>query len=160
MMNNISRTLVSKTLAAAASRRSVLRVTPRYGSSDSITYSGGQASEGQGGFYGSGGARAQVDGVSAPIDHRQLLVALAADVDKITMVMEEIDQLEESLREQEKGNVTSKTMEIKNAIKKRLTSPDVIESLNRLEVEGQPTWGLSTKERELIIEAREKMNES
>jgi hypothetical protein len=87
-------------------------------------------------------------------------LALAADVEKITQVMEEMDALEESLREQD-GSVTSKTtMELKNAIKKRLTAPDVIESLNRLEVQGQPTWGLSTKERELIMSAREKINES
>ena len=84
-------------------------------------------------------------------------------MDKIAAVMEEIDGLEESLlreHEQQDGNVTSKTMEIKNAIKKRLTSADVTESLNRLEVQGQPTWGLSTKERELIMAAREKINES
>ena len=124
-------------------------------------YSGGQATEGQGGFYGSGGARAQVGSTGEGDDSRRQLLALAADVELIARVMEEIDVLEETLREtQSAGNVTSQTMEIKNAIKKRLTAADVIESLNRLEVQGQPTWGLSTKERELIMAAREKMNES
>jgi hypothetical protein len=142
-------------------------------------YSGGQATEGQGGYYGSGGARAKLDEHLDP--SRRQLLALAADVEKITNVMEELEALEESLMLEAQDNqkihaddnsnnnntpnssskkVTSKTMELKNAIKKLMTAPDVIESLNRLEVQGQPTWGLSTKERELIMAAREKINES
>ena len=87
---------------------------------------------------------------------------MAADVEKITQVMEEVDQLEEALLDASGGGgaVTPRTMETKNAIKKLMTAPDFIEALNRLEVQGQPKWGLSTKERELIVEARERINES
>lgn len=128
-------------------------------------YSGGQATEGQGGFYGSGGARAQLeaDGDPATDASRRQLLALAADVEKITQVMVEVDRLEEALldaAEDANAVVAPRSMETKNAIKKLMTAPDFIEALNRLEVQGQPKWGLSTKERELIVEARERINES
>jgi len=45
------------TFESAGAITSGVSCVPRRRLSDSITYSGGQASEGQGGFYGSGGAR-------------------------------------------------------------------------------------------------------
>eukprot|EP00581_Thalassiosira_minuscula_P014870 CAMPEP_0183726166 /NCGR_PEP_ID=MMETSP0737-20130205/22605_1 /TAXON_ID=385413 /ORGANISM="Thalassiosira miniscula, Strain CCMP1093" /LENGTH=162 /DNA_ID=CAMNT_0025957425 /DNA_START=133 /DNA_END=618 /DNA_ORIENTATION=- len=106
---------------------------------ESITYSGGQASEGQGGFYGSGGARAS----KLETEHRPEMVALAADVENLTLVMEEIDKLD-SMLEEEKENagssVTGKSLEISSKIKKIMTSVDVMDCLNRLEVEGEPVW--------------------
>jgi hypothetical protein len=47
----------------------------------------------------------------------------------------------------------------KNSIKKLITSKDVVESLNSLEIQGSPVWGLSTEEREMIVYLRDKMNE-
>ena len=50
-------------------------------------------------------------------------------------------------------------MEISSKIKKIMTSVDVMETLKRLEVEGEPVWGLSSEERELVHDARQKVNE-
>ena len=57
------------------------------------------------------------------------------------------------------GSVTNKSIELKASIKKLMTSPDVTEALDRLEVQDEPVWGLSTGEREMIILAKQKMNE-
>ena len=66
-------------------------------------------------------------------------------------------------REEEKakadGGVSGKTLEISSKIKKIMTSVDVMETLKRLEVEGEPVWGLSSEERELVHDARQKVNE-
>ena len=83
---------------------------------------------------------------------------MAADVQLVSNVMEEADTLS-SLLENEESDVSAKSIELKAAIKKLLTNPDVVAALNRLEVQGEPVWGLSTEERELIVLAREKMNE-
>ncbi|KAL7476821.1 hypothetical protein ACHAW6_002653 [Cyclotella cf. meneghiniana] len=128
------------------------------GYSDNITYSGGQASEGQGGFYGSGGARAS----KLETEHKPEMVALATDVENLTLVMEEVYKLEEMLEEEKDkadGGVSGKTLEISSKIKKIMTSVDVMECLKRLEVEGEPVWGLSSEERELVYDARQKVNE-
>ena len=122
---------------------------------------GGQATEGQGGFYGSGGAR-KIDNAGEHTQQMQML-ALAADVQKITTVMGEVETLESLLESETKasnGEVTGKSIEIKANIKKLVTSPDFTESLNRLEIQGSPVWGLSSNERELIIDARAKVLES
>mmetsp|Transcript_20551 Transcript_20551/g.44923 ORF Transcript_20551/g.44923 Transcript_20551/m.44923 type:complete len:161 (-) Transcript_20551:154-636(-) len=133
----------------------------RWLSDGNITYSGGQATEGQGGYYGSGGAR-KIDNEGEHTQQMQML-ALAADVQKITDVMGEVETLEsllESENESSKGEVTGKSIEIKSSIKKLVTSPEFTESLNRLEIQGEPVWGLSSEERELIIDARTKVLES
>ena len=122
-------------------------------------YSGGQATEGQGGFYGSGGAR-KIDNAG---EQQMQMLALAADVQKITAVMGEVETLESLLESETKasnGEVTGKSIEIRANIKKLVTSPDFTESLNRLEIHGSPVWGLSSDERELIIDARAKVLES
>eukprot|EP01083_Nonionella_stella_P044684 120262_1 len=116
---------------------------------DSITYSGGQASEGQGGFYGSGGARVS----TLEPEHRPEMVALAADVENLALVMEEVSKLDAMLEEEKEksdSSVTGKSLEISSKIKKVMTSVDVMDCLNRLEVEGEPVWGLSSKERDLV----------
>jgi len=128
------------------------------GYGDSITYSGGQASEGQGGFYGSGGARVS----TLETEHRPEMVALAADVENLRLVMEEIDKLDAMLMEEKEksdSSVTGKSLEISSTIKKVMTSVDVMDCLNRLEVEGEPVWGLSSEERDLVHAARQKVNE-
>jgi hypothetical protein len=89
------------------------------------------------------------------------MVALAADVENLTLVMEEIYNLEQKLEEEKKGNkvVTGKSLEISARIKKIMTSSDVMDCINRLEVEGEPVWGLSSEERDLVHAARQKVNE-
>lgn len=93
---------------------------------------------------------------------RSVVLALAADVQKISQVMKEFERLENLLISEENdsnGTVTGKSIELKSSIKKLMTSPDVLESLNRLEIQGEPVWGLSTEERDLVILARETVNE-
>ena len=121
-------------------------------------YSGGQPTEGQGGYYGSGGARVLPQDGGKGEDSRQSMLALAADVQKISSVMKELETLE-GLLERESDATTGRSIELKAGIKKLMTHPDVLESLNRLEIQGEPVWGLSSEERELIILAREKVNE-
>jgi hypothetical protein len=94
---------------------------------------------------------------------RNRVIAMAADVQRIQTTVAELDELENLLRSEEEDNksdtVTSKTIELKNSIKKLITSKDVVESLNSLEIQGSPVWGLSTEEREMIVYLRDKMNE-
>ena len=123
-----------------------------------LQYSGGQATEGQGGFYGSGGARV-ISSSDVDSDGRQALLAMAADVEKISSVMDELYKLESELFDLKEDSVSSKAIELKASIKKLITSPDVTEALDRLEVQDEPVWGLSADEREMIILAKQKMNE-
>jgi hypothetical protein len=122
-------------------------------------YSGGQATEGQGGFYGSGGARADPGNKD---DHseeeRNKMLAMAADVEKITHVMQELETLENLLEREDSGQVSGRSIEIKNSIKKLMTSSEVLGALDRLEYNGSPVWGLSMSERALVELARDKVN--
>lgn len=132
-----------------------------YTGDTNITYSGGQAINGQGGYYGSGGSRSTLDPTT---DQKAGLVAMAADVEKVKQTMNELIELEGLLqREYEKNSAgdapTGRSIELKSSIKKLMTSPDFGQSLNNLEVDGQPGWGLSSDERELVSFAREKFNE-
>lgn len=92
------------------------------------------------------------------------MLAMAQDVQTVRLTMQELDLLESLLRNEEDsksgsdGVPSSKSMEIKNSIKKLMTSTDFLDSLNNLEVQGEPAWGLSCEEREMIILAREKVN--
>lgn len=73
--------------------------------------------------------------------------------------MAEVDNLETELRTH--GSVLStKTIEIKSAIKKTISNPKVQALLNRLEIKGEPVWGLSSKERDLVRAAKVKYTES
>lgn len=81
----------------------------------------GQASEGQGGFYGSGGARVS----TLETEHRPEMMALAADVENITLLMEEVYKLDAMLKEEKdehNSSVTAKSLEISSKIKKIMTS--------------------------------------
>jgi len=49
-------------------------------------------------------------------------------------------------------------IEIKSALKKTLGSPAMTELLNRLEINSEPVWGLTVKEREMVRAARRKVN--
>ena len=61
----------------------------------SITYSGGQASEGQGGFYGSGGSRKNTN----VIEHHPEALGDMEDIQTLMKVMEGVEKLEEKLAE-------------------------------------------------------------
>ena len=97
-----------------------------------------------------------VDDYASDDETRGRMIALSQDVEKIEQVMTALESLESQLFDNE--GVNGKSIELKSAIKKLMTDPSVLESLNRLELEGQPVWGLSTQEREMIIMAREKVN--
>ena len=85
------------------------------------------------------------------------MLAMAADVETISAVMKELETLE-GLLEQEGDAASARSIEIKAGIKKSLTQPEILQSLERLEVQGQPVWGLSSEEREMVVRAREKVN--
>lgn len=119
--------------------------------SDSITYSGGQANEGQGGFYGSGGSRV----VSNKPQHHPEALAQQVDVQTLSSIMAEVELLENELLPFG-NNVTSRTIEIKARIKKTISTPKVRDLLNRLEIKGEPVWGLSRAERELVKKVKQK----
>lgn len=97
-----------------------------------------------------------VDDYASDDETRGRMIALSQDVEKIEQVMTALESLESQLLDN--VGVNGKSIELKSAIKKLMTDPSVLESLNRLELEGQPVWGLSTQEREMIIMAREKVN--
>eukprot|EP00559_Dactyliosolen_fragilissimus_P002971 CAMPEP_0184864054 /NCGR_PEP_ID=MMETSP0580-20130426/13500_1 /TAXON_ID=1118495 /ORGANISM="Dactyliosolen fragilissimus" /LENGTH=160 /DNA_ID=CAMNT_0027362683 /DNA_START=88 /DNA_END=567 /DNA_ORIENTATION=+ len=112
-------------------------------SSTNITYSGGQASEGQGGYYGSGGARALASKNQTVSTERSKMLALADDVESIKKVMEELDVLENLLRrdqEENDGKVTNRSIELRGSIKHLMTNKEFMECLNRLEITGEPVW--------------------
>ena len=117
----------------------------------SITYSGGQATSGQGGFYGAGGARA----TKAQTKHRPEAVAHAADIKSLRKLMEEVEELEVELRGAQE---LPKQISIKASIKKKASGKEMTELLKRLELKGQPVWGLSVSERDLVKEARKLLN--
>ena len=121
-----------------------------------ITYSGGHASTGQGGFYGSGGARANKEN---DITHRIEAVAQMEDVKVVQEVMAEIATLEEQLSTVD-DPVSTRSIELKSAIKKRITAPSTVTALKRLVISGAPVWGLSVHERDLVEQAQQKMQSS
>lgn len=87
---------------------------------------------------------------------------MAADVQSVTHVMDELETLEHILQREETespGQVSGRSIEIKNSIKKLMTNSDFQGALNRLTLNGSPVWGLSMSERELVELAREKVNE-
>lgn len=97
-----------------------------------MTYSGGHANQGQGGFYGSGGARVS----TATPTHHPEAIANQRDVMELSKIMVDVENLENELRSL--GTVVnSRTIEIKARLKKTISNPRVREILNRLEIKGQ-----------------------
>jgi hypothetical protein len=70
--------------------------------------------------------------------------------------MDTIELLENELRTIGTNVVNNRTIEIKARMKKTISNPQVRELLNRLEIKGEPVWGLSSKERDLVRTARQK----
>lgn len=111
-----------------------------------------------------GGARV-MEPPTTPSSASETLLALAADVQNVQSTMAEFERLESLLNssaEDTDGNenkISGQAIELRQNIKKLMTSPDFLDSLNRLEVQGEPVWGLSVNEREMIMLARENVNE-
>ena len=61
-------------------------------------------------------------------------------------------------QEENDGQVTNKSIELRGSIKHLVTNHEFLECLDRLEVMGQPAWGLSAREHELVVLARGKVN--
>ena len=70
-----------------------------------------------------------------------------------------LEQILQRELEESRGEVTGKSIEINSSIKKLMTSNEVMEVMNRLEHDGEPTWGLTESEIELVRDARSKINE-
>ncbi len=134
--------------------------------SESINYSGGQANSGQGGYYGSGGARAKAEAdcvVDITQEQRSKMLAQESDLEMIRVCMEKLEDLENLLakdKEEHNGAVTDRSVELRGNIKHLVSSPEFMESLDRLEIQGSPVWGLSSAEHEMVCLAREKFNKS
>lgn len=119
----------------------------------SITYSGGQASSGQGGFYGSGGARSSVSAAT----FRPEAKAKAGDIATVINIMSDVRTMEGELRAL--GNtVSSRSIELKAFLNKKVSNKQVLSLLERLEMKGEPIWGLSSTERDLVKQLRELYN--
>lgn len=139
----------------------IMRNFSSYG--DSVTYSGGQAISGQGGYYGSGGSRRTLDPTT---EQKVGMVAMAGDVEMVAATMTELESLEAILRDEENHSgggddapPSPQTILVRSKIKKLMTEQEFGRALKNLEVEGQPVWGLNREERELVAMARAKVNE-
>ena len=66
-------------------------------------------------------------------------------------------RLEEEQLSTEDDPVSVRSIELKSAIKKRITAKETVTLLKRLVISGAPVWGLSVQERELVEAAQSKM---
>lgn len=64
-------------------------------------------------------------------------------------------ELEHQLRQ---ASDMPRKIQIKASIKKKMTGREMTDLLKRLELRGQPVWGLSVTERALVKEARRLFN--
>lgn len=87
--------------------------------------------------------------------HRPEAVAHAADIVQLRNLMDEVLELESQLRS---ATDMPRKIQIKASIKKKMTGREMTELLTRLELRGQPVWGLSVSERALVKEARRLFN--
>ena len=105
-----------------------------------------------GGFYGSGGARTSA--IPKPVTkvNRSSLLALTSDIERIKSVMDELVLLDDE-------DMPKK--EITTTIKNLVSNQEFVDSLDRLQTaDGQPIWGLSMSEHDLIMLARDKVASS
>jgi hypothetical protein len=118
-----------------------------------MQYSGGQKSPTpQGGYYASAHPKNYHP-------HRPEMIAMESDITIVTQVMEELQLLEALL--ESRDSTIENSLSTKGSIKKLVTSHPFVDSLSRLEcVRGEPIWGLSMYEREMVSEARNKVNQS
>ena len=78
------------------------------------------------------------------------------DVKVLRAVMAEVSELEEQLSTED-DPVSVRSIELKSAIKKRITAKETVTLLKRLVISGAPVWGLSVQEGELVEAAQSKM---
>lgn len=91
---------------------------------------------------------------SAPTHHPEA-TARQADIMDLAQIMNTVESIENEIRSLGPV-VNSRTIELKAKLKKSISTPKVRELLNRLEIKGEPVWGLSAKERDLVRAARMK----
>lgn len=104
-----------------------------------------------GGFYGSGGSRATGN---IPVQKPGAL-AQQADIQELSRIMKEVEHLDNEIISL--GTVVNaRSIEVKARRKKLICNPNVAALLDRLEMKGQPVWGLSSAERDMVREARSK----
>eukprot|EP00968_Pinguiococcus_pyrenoidosus_P021920 scaffold2963_cov250-Pinguiococcus_pyrenoidosus.AAC.1 len=112
-----------------------------------------QATEGQGGYYGSGGSRV----IQTSVQHRPEALADLSAMERLEEIMNEVEELETAAVAEE-GSLNDVLLQNKAAVKELVTSSEMTNLLSRLEMNGQPKWGLSTREREIVKSAREKID--
>lgn len=114
--------------------------------SDNITYSGGQANSGQGGYYGSGGSRA----IKVPVSqHQSQACACSTDVKELTGLIERVDELQSELSVKRTTDIARAT-QVKDTLNEIMRDARVGSLLSRLVFMGQPVWGLTMKERDFV----------
>lgn len=115
--------------------------------SDSITYSGGQASSGQGGYYGSGGSRATK--LVVPHYHPEAC-ARPVDVQELNRLMKLVDTLEVDLKVKRTAIDIEPAVEVKDVLNNVMRDEETCCLLSRLVFMGEPVWGLTMKERDFV----------
>mmetsp|Transcript_22570 Transcript_22570/g.36489 ORF Transcript_22570/g.36489 Transcript_22570/m.36489 type:complete len:176 (-) Transcript_22570:339-866(-) len=123
---------------------------------NNITYSGGQATTGQGGFYGSGATRAAAQARDR-FEQRAGALAALEDVAQLRALMDQVEALDADLRAQEEQG-SPRAVQTRATLKKLLTSARTTELMKRLMMNGQPVWGLTQSERELVRSVQEAIN--
>lgn len=111
---------------AAAGRGSVAALT---------TYSGGQPSEGQGGFYGSAKTRSEASSKFHPGARVE-----PQDLTKLQQLMQQWEAQKASLAAEEQ----------KKALARLASEEDSL--IRRLIIRGAPVWGLSSQQRQFVAE--------
>jgi hypothetical protein len=99
------------------------------------TYSGGQPSEGQGGFYGSAKTRSEANSAFRPGSRAE-----PQDLTKLQQLMKEWEAQKASLAAEEQKKELARIASAEGTLIKRLL------------VRGAPVWGLSTPQREFVAE--------
>ncbi|KAI9915171.1 hypothetical protein PsorP6_008459 [Peronosclerospora sorghi] len=100
-----------------------------------ITYSGGQPSEGQGGFYGSAKTRSEADSKFNPGARAE-----PQDLIKLQQLMNQWEAQKSLLAAEER----------KKALARIISEEETL--IQRLLIRGTPVWGLSTPERQFVAE--------
>ncbi|EGZ16100.1 hypothetical protein PHYSODRAFT_286438 [Phytophthora sojae] len=99
------------------------------------TYSGGQPSEGQGGFYGSAKTRSEATSKFSPGARAE-----PQDLTKLQQLMQQWEAQKASLAAEEQ----------KQALARIASEEETL--IQRLLIRGAPVWGLSTQQREFVAE--------
>lgn len=99
------------------------------------TYSGGQPSEGQGGFYGSAKTRSEANSKFHPGARAE-----PQDLTKLQQLMKQWEAQKASLAAEEQ----------KKALAQIASEEETL--IQRLLIRGAPVWGLSTQQREFVAE--------